>query len=1205
MEQHLYLWKRLRIFLSILVVVISAAAIAGWLLNIQLLKSVSDAYTAMKFNTAFGLFLLAIALLMLNRIEHGFWAKLIFITLNLIVFTLGLLTLMQYVTGLELGIDELFLKDDDFAVKTTYPGRMSLVTASLFIIATLSLFMSVIKHRFAALISQILGLLILLYCFTPLLGYLFDYPALVQFGNSTAIALNTALCFFAIGLIVILSTDNEGFMEFFYSRHATAWLAKRLISVSLLMPFLIVWLIIHFGRIQSYDSPVFLQLVHLVLLIVFIALSVLLIQSLQLSDKAEKLALKQAEEWHDLMQYIILHAPHSIAIFNTEMNFVYVSENFKSDYGVTSQEIIGKNHYEVFPDIPQRWREVHQKAMQGEVIICEDDVFERADGSKHFVRYKCMPWYKPDHSIGGIVLFAEITNQRKKMESALEKTAHQLEMVLQHAGDGIFSVDASGNATMINRAASMMLGYEATDILGKQMHAFHHHSRSDGSAYDAADCPIHKSYKSGKIQLVDNEIFWRKDGSSFPVEYVSTPIYVDGLVAGAVVSFKDISQRLQAEQKLDESRALLQAIIDNTPSLIYVVDTEGRFMLCNKPMEELLMKPSAYLIGKSRSEVMDKISAAQHQNNDLEVLKAKKPIVFEESNQTLSAERNYLTIKFPLLDKNNEIFGICGISTDFTDRKKTELALAQAMQRLEVLMSNLPGMAYRSVNTPEWPMTFVSEGSFDLTGYKAEMFVQAEVRFGDLIHPDDQQRVFREVQESLKNKKHFFLDYRIVDAHGNERFVWEKGKFVESERSDQVEELEGFIMDITDRKAAENENKRLNKKLHELIRAIRSLAEATDKHDVYKIVTSASRLLTNAIGSAFVLRDHGNCLYVEENADIPLWKGSEFPLDNCISGWVMQHKTEAIIEDIYQDERVPVQYYSPTPVKALVAIPVGKKEAVAAITTYFATNHIPVEEDIHLLYTLADAAAIALENLALIGNLETQVIRRTSQLEAANRELEAFSYSVSHDLRAPLRAIDGFARILLEDYGSKLDNEGLRVCNVITTNVRKMSKLIDDLLSFSRIGRGELQKSTIDIDTLVRSLFHELTSAEQRENIHFATEKLPAIKGDPPMIRQMWMNLIGNAVKFTSGQNKATIIISAKDKGDHIQYCIADNGVGFSMDYVSKLFGVFQRLHSVSEFEGTGVGLAIVQRIAHRHDGIVSAEGAVNEGAKFYISLPK
>jgi len=228
----------------------------------------------------------------------------------------------------------------------------------------------------------------------------------------------------------------------------------------------------------------------------------------------------------------------------------------------------------------------------------------------------------------------------------------------------------------------------------------------------------------------------------------------------------------------------------------------------------------------------------------------------------------------------------------------------------------------------------------------------------------------------------------------------------------------------------------------------------------------------------------------------------------------------------------------------------------------------------------------------------------TQQLAAANKELEAFAYSVSHDLRAPLRAIDGFSRILKDEYGDVLDAEGKRQLAVIRDSTRDMAQLIDDLLAFSRLGRTEMKMATVNMDELARRVVEDLRHEVRGRHVQLNVDTLPATAGDRAMIRQVFANLLSNAIKFTRTREDAVIEVGAMVDGSQNTYFVKDNGVGFDMKYADKLFQVFQRLHSTDEFEGTGIGLALVQRIITRHGGRVWAEGEVDKGATFYFALP-
>jgi signal transduction histidine kinase len=235
--------------------------------------------------------------------------------------------------------------------------------------------------------------------------------------------------------------------------------------------------------------------------------------------------------------------------------------------------------------------------------------------------------------------------------------------------------------------------------------------------------------------------------------------------------------------------------------------------------------------------------------------------------------------------------------------------------------------------------------------------------------------------------------------------------------------------------------------------------------------------------------------------------------------------------------------------------------------------------------------------------LEQTVFDRTSQLVAANKELESFSYSISHDLRAPLRAVNGFTKILKEELAGQLDGEANRIMNIIMASTKKMGQLIDDLLAFSRLGRKELSKMNIQMQDMVTNLCDEIKEESGQPELRFKINELKPVMGDTMAIKQVWINLISNAVKYSGNNEKAVIEIGSEEKETEIMYYIKDNGAGFDMRFAQKLFGVFQRLHSDEEFEGTGVGLAIVHRIISKHGGRVWADGKINEGANFYFTL--
>ncbi len=390
-----------------------------------------------------------------------------------------------------------------------------------------------------------------------------------------------------------------------------------------------------------------------------------------------------------------------------------------------------------------------------------------------------------------------------------------------------------------------------------------------------------------------------------------------------------------------------------------------------------------------------------------------------------------------------------------------------------------------------------------------------------------------------------------------------------------------------------------------LVAAVQELSHARDFDSIRRIVRHAARELTGADGATLVLRDRDQCHYVDEDAISPLWKGKRFPLSACISGWSMLHRQSVVIEDIYADERIPADAYRPTFVKSLLMVPIRSDDPLGAIGNYWAFPHEADPREIELLEALANTTAVALENVRIYEELEQRVQDRTRLLQAANKELETFSFSVSHDLRSPLHAIASYAELLAETEPAPSEDERTEFLARIRKQTTRMGRLIEDFLRLAQVTRADLKPEPVDLVQIAKGLLPQLQNAAADRRVEFVHPPTLPASGDPQLLQAALQNLFANAWKYTGRRpSDARIELGRIDSAEGLPtFFVRDNGAGFDPEQSARLFTPFQRLHSDKEFPGSGVGLATVHRIIHKHGGRIWAEGKPNEGATFYFTL--
>ena len=411
------------------------------------------------------------------------------------------------------------------------------------------------------------------------------------------------------------------------------------------------------------------------------------------------------------------------------------------------------------------------------------------------------------------------------------------------------------------------------------------------------------------------------------------------------------------------------------------------------------------------------------------------------------------------------------------------------------------------------------------------------------------------------------------------------------------------VTDIANLKRVEEQLRHLNCNLELLAMGVQKLTGARDIASLCATLSVSARRLTSADGATLCRREGDWCHYVDEDSMVRCWKDKRVPIDASVSGWTMLNCQPAVIEDIDTDKRVPAAAYKPTPVKSLLIVPIRSSGPVGAILCYWGRRHLATREDVRLLEALGEAAGVAMDNIQIYAELEQRVADRTTRLQAANKELEAFAYSVSHDLRAPLRALDGFSAALISQYRDVFDDQGKHYLERIQAGAKRMGQLIEDLLSLARISRRTLESQRVDLSVVAGVIAAELRAEHPQRQVECVIAPHLTTVGDPHLLQIALQNLFANAWKFTGACQSARIEFGVTEQDGERVYFVRDNGAGFDMAHAGKLFTPFQRLHGIQEFPGTGIGLATVQRIVASHGGRIWAEAAVNRGATFSFTL--
>ncbi|MFZ5453845.1 MAG: PAS domain S-box protein [Thermodesulfobacteriota bacterium] len=875
-------------------------------------------------------------------------------------------------------------------------------------------------------------------------------------------------------------------------------------------------------------------------------------------------------------------------------HFIEVNDLACRRLGYTREELLQLSTREIAaPDLREKIPEIMAKLRQEGNILSEFQQVTK-DGRKITVEINAGVFQlqgRP-HVLSIVRDFTE----RKQAAEALAAEALRRRILVEQSRDGIVVLDNNGKVYEANQKFADMLGYSPEEV--RELHVW---DWDDRWTREELMSMVHSIDETGDHFETRHR---RKDGTVLEVQ-ISTNAAVLGGQKLIFCVCRDISARKQVEEALRQANETLRATLDAAPVAIIDLDTEGRVKSLWNPAAE-------QMLGWRREEVLGQFLPTVPEESKEEFagfrawVRSGKSIIGKDlvRRRKDGSLIEYSLFAAPEYNDEGRVIGNIAVLVDITERKHAEQKSAQLAAMVQSSDDAIIGKTLEGIIT-SW-----NKGAEKIYGYSESEAVGRPLSI--LIPPGLEEEV-TQILARIKmgeHVEHFETVRRRNDGHTIDMSL----------TISPICDAEGRIIaastigrDITLHKRVEN------------IRKTRlRLLEFANTHSLDELLTAAldeiEALTGSAIGFYHFLEEDQKTLSLQnwstntlEHMCTAAGKGSHYDIARA-GVWVdCIHERRPVIHNDYAS--LPHRQGMPeghAPVMREVVVPVFRGNLIKAIIGIGnkATNYN--DSDIEIVSQLGDLSWDIVERKRaeeeirkLNLELEQRVRDRTAQLEAANQELEAFAYSVSHDLRAPLRHIDGFLELLQKRTVGALDDKSRHYLTSVFDSTRRMGTLIDDLLSFSRMGRWEMSKKPVELNVLVREVIQEFEPETQGRLIRWQVAALPVVTGDLAMLRLALVNLIANALKFTRPRHQAKIEIGCLPgrEPETIIY-IRDNGVGFDMKYADNLFGVFQRLHRMEEFAGTGIGLANVRRIVHRHGGRTWAEGKVNQGATFYFSLP-
>lgn len=801
----------------------------------------------------------------------------------------------------------------------------------------------------------------------------------------------------------------------------------------------------------------------------------------------------------------------------------------------------------------------------------------RKDGSEFPVEIGLNPLRTTE----GVQVLASIVDisKRKESEEAANQSRKMLRLVIDNIPQGVFWKDANSRYLGCNLLVAKSLGFDSPEgIVGKCDDEITSLTAKEAADFIRKD---RETMASNQSVLDIVEPMTMHDGRTIWLNTNKVPMHDDkGRVIGVLGTWQDITER----KRVEEEQRKLTTLIEYSHDFIAVADLDGRITFMNLGAKRMIgldedadpsqLKFNDYVpenwLEYFANTVLPTARDTGLWEGEMQLRHMKTGELIDVYRSTFmirdSEDRPgfYATVTRDITGAKRAEVEIHRLNADLENRVRERTAELEEAQRLARVGS---WVWHLEDNRVEWSSELYRLMGFD-SSQPAPPFEKQE----SLFTPLSWLKLRQAVNKSLSSGDPFQEELNYRQANGSWGMMRSAG---ESERDadGKLIRLMGTAQDITELRRTEAELRKVTERL--------TLATEAGRVGIWDWDIPANILTWDQM------------MYELYGITAPQFSGAYDAWQTGVHPEDRKRGDEEIHMALRGEKDFDTEFR--------VSWPDGNVHVIRA--------HAIVRRDesgnpLRMIGTNWDITEIKVAEES-IRSLNETLKRQAVEVGNANRELEAFSYSVSHDLRAPLRAIDGFSRIIMEDYGGLLPAEAREYLQDVRTGTQQMGRLVDDLLDFSRLGRQTIRKIKVDTDGMVRQCVDELKTSVGNRRIEFVIGALPACHGDPSLLKQVWLNLLGNAVKYTGKRESATVEIGSRKEPDgELVYFVRDNGVGFDMRYAHKLFGVFQRLHRSEEYEGTGVGLAIVQRIVNRHGGRVRAESEPDKGAAFFFTLP-